>query len=116
MPRCQVREPRQKGKSIAQRSQRPQRGIGPVDESSVVNASASGARTTQKGEKHRTEVTEATEGIEPVDSECLGVRCEPRKGKHRPELLTGPAFPIELLATNGHFRRVFLALKSRASI
>jgi hypothetical protein len=33
-----------------------------VDESSVVNASASCARTTQKGEKHRTEATEGDFG------------------------------------------------------
>jgi hypothetical protein len=56
-----------------------------VDESSVVNTSASGARTTQKG-------------------------------RHRPELLTAPALQIEFFGTHGHFRRVFLALKSRVSI
>src|SRR5271154_4650642 len=51
-----------RGESIAQRSRRPQREIGLVDACTWVKIVGSRAGTRQSG-KHRTEVTEAGEGV-----------------------------------------------------
>jgi hypothetical protein len=51
------------GKSITQRSRRSQRGLGLVGETRLVDIAADGRELHGIREKHRTEVTEAIEGI-----------------------------------------------------
>ena len=86
-----MREPRDWGESIAQRSQRSRRGMGLVASASVKNE-ASRARATRAGGMHRTEVTER-DGVggqsASVSNEASRARATRAGGKHRTEVTEG---------------------------
>jgi hypothetical protein len=81
-----------KGESIAQRSRRPQREIWVGVRNALGSRSLAHVREHAKGGKHRTEVTEATEGGFGLVDECtwvkiVGSRAGTRqRGKHRTEV------------------------------
>ena len=84
-------EPRDE-REASHRGHRGRKGIRPVDESSVLNASASCARTTQKGESIAQRSQRSQRGIGPVDESSVvnasasGARTMQKRKKHRTEV------------------------------